>query len=303
MRKTAYVFPGQGAQWVGMGYDLYKSSRKARDVFDEADEALGFFLSRLCFEGTEEELRQTINAQPAILATSIAYLRADETLWKGDVTDVAYPPTFLAGHSLGEYTALVPAKVLSFSNAIKLAYKRGQVMHKAGQESPGGMLAIIGLDKASVEEVCQESGMQIANYNSPEQIVISGPAEKLITAEEVAKRRGARRVIPLQVSGAFHSTLMQPTVEAMSDYIAQLDFHDPVVPIIANTTGEPLTTATAVRKELITQLRYCIQWQSSVEYMINAGASIFIEIGPGQVLSGLIKRINKTAQVKKSLGN
>ena len=298
MEKTAYVFPGQGVQWVGMGCELYKNFREARDIFDEADEALGFSLSRLCFEGPPEELRQTVNAQPAILATSIAYLKADETLWKGNESN---PPAFLAGHSVGEYTALVPAGVLSFSDTIKLAYERGRAMHKVGQEFPGGMLAVMGLDEPAVAEVCQESGIEIANFNSPGQIVISGSLKKLGTAAEIAKKKGAKRVMPLQVSGAFHSAIMQPTVEIMSHCIAHLDFRDPVVPIIANTTAEPLTTEVAVRQELLTQLCHCIQWQRSVEYMVNAGVSTFIEIGPGQVLSGLIKRINKMVQVKESM--
>jgi len=289
--KIAHVFPGQGSQSVGMGYKLCQSSPKAKEVFQEADEALRFSISRLCFEGPEDELRQTINAQPAIMTVSIACLRAASEV------NHTVSPSFVAGHSLGEYTALVAANVLGFTDAIRLVRERGRLMQKAGEIKPGGMAAVIGLDEAVLREICRESGAEIANFNCPVQIVISGSKEALARAMELAKARDARRVIPLQVSGAFHSTLMQPTIEGLSQAIAQINFRTPEVPIVVNSTAQPVTTAEGVKEELLRQLCNCVQWQPSVEYMVEEGVSTFIEIGPGQVLSGLIKRISNKVQV------
>jgi len=289
--KIAHVFPGQGSQSVGMGHKLYQSSPKAKEVFQEADEALQFSLSRLCFEGPEDELRQTINAQPAIMTVSIACLRAASEV------NHTVSPSFVAGHSLGEYTALVAANVLGFADAIRLVRERGRLMQKAGEIKPGGMAAVIGLDEAVLREICRESGAEIANFNCSLQIVISGSKEALARAMELAKARDARRVILLQVSGAFHSTLMQPTIEGLSQAIAQINFRTPEVPIVVNSTAQPVTTAEGVKEELLRQLCNCVQWQPSVEYMVEEGVSTFIEIGPGQVLSGLIKRISNKVQV------
>ena len=289
--KTAHVFPGQGSQSVGMGSKLYQSSPKAKEVFQEADEALQFSISRLCFEGPEEELRQTINAQPAIMTVSIACLRAASEV------NHSVSPAFVAGHSLGEYTALVAANVLGFADAIRLVRERGRLMQKAGEIKPGGMAAVIGLDEAALREICCESGAEIANFNCSGQIVISGSKEALARAMDSAKARGARSVISLQVSGAFHSTLMQPTIEGMSEAISRINFRTPKIPIVVNSTAQPVTTAEGVKEELLRQLCNCVQWQPSVEYMVGEGVSTFIEIGPGQVLSGLIKRISNKVQV------
>ena len=289
--KIAHVFPGQGSQSVGMGYKLCQSSPKAKEVFQEADEALRFSISRLCFEGPEDELRQTINAQPAIMTVSIACLRAASEV------NHTVSPSFVAGHSLGEYTALVAANVLGFADAIRLVRERGRLMQKAGEIKPGGMAAVIGLDEAILREICRESGAEIANFNCSLQIVISGSKEALARAMELAKARDARRVILLQVSGAFHSTLMQPTIEGLSAAISQINFRTPEVPIVVNSTAQPVTTAEGVKEELLRQLCNCVQWQPSVEYMVEEGVSTFIEIGPGQVLSGLIKRISNKVQV------
>jgi len=289
--KTAFVFPGQGSQTVGMGYTLYQSSRQAREVFEEADSALQIPLSRLCFEGPEEELRETINAQPAILTTSVACLRV--------AADFGIPlePALVAGHSLGEYTALVASNTIEFTDAVRLVRERGRLMQEAGKTKPGGMAAIIGLDEISLEAVCLETGAEIANFNCSGQIVISGTREALARSMDLAKARGAKRVVPLQVSGAFHSTLMQPTIEGMSLAISRIDLHLPEIPIVANSTAQPMTSADEVKEELIQQLCHCVQWQPSVEYMVEAGVSTFIEIGPGQVLTGLIRRINDKVQV------
>jgi len=289
--KIAHVFPGQGSQSVGMGHKLYQSSPKAKEVFQEADEALQFSLSRLCFEGPEDELRQTINAQPAIMTVSVACLRAASEV------NHTVSPAFVAGHSLGEYTALVAADVIGFTDAIRLVRERGRLMQKAGEIKPGGMAAVIGLDEAALKEICRESGAEIANFNCSAQIVISGSKEALARAMELAKARDARRVILLQVSGAFHSTLMQPTIEGLSAAISQINFRTPEVPIVVNSTAQPVTTAEGVKEELLRQLCNCVQWQPSVEYMVEEGVSTFIEIGPGQVLSGLIKRISNKVQV------
>jgi [acyl-carrier-protein] S-malonyltransferase len=289
--RIAYVFPGQGSQAVGMGHNVYQNSRVAREIFEEADSVLGMPLSRLCFEGPEEELRQTVNAQPAILTVSVACLRASSDL-NGPTR-----PAFVAGHSLGEYTALVAANAIHFPDAVRLVRERGRLMQEAGKTRPGGMAAIIGLDEESLEEVCQETGAQIANFNCSGQIVISGTRESLARSMDLAKARGARRVVPLQVSGAFHSVLMQPTVDGMDRAISQVSLRLPEVPIVANSTALPLTTPDEVKEELLRQLCHCVQWQPSVEFMVGVGVSTFVEIGPGQVLSGLIKRISDKVQV------
>jgi [acyl-carrier-protein] S-malonyltransferase len=289
--KLAYVFPGQGSQWVGMGRDLYQDFKAAKAVFERADEALSFPISRLCFDGPEDELRQTINAQPAIVTVSFACLEASREM--GNLPSAS----FVAGHSLGEYTALAAAGVLDFDHTVYLARERGRLMHEAGQITPGGMAAIIGLDEAPLAELCAETGAKVANINCPGQIVISGAEENLNQAVELAKSRGAHRAITLQVSGAFHTKLMQPAVDGMAEIMAKLEFKDPTTPIIGNTTAQPLTTAAAVKEELLNQLCNCVQWQRSVQCMIGQGVNAFVEIGPGKVLAGLIKRIDRGVKI------
>jgi [acyl-carrier-protein] S-malonyltransferase len=290
--KVAYVFPGQGSQSTGMGRDLYNSYPSAKEVFNEADASLGFSLSRLCFEGPEEELTKTHNVQPAILVVSIACLKALE-----EAAIANFPsPTFVAGHSLGEYTALVAAGVLGLTDAVLLVRERGRLMYEAGLKNPGSMLAVIGLDKETVEDISLHSSTEISNINCPGQIVISGAAQALAEANKLAKIRGARALIPLRVSGAFHSALMEPVIAEFSKVVSSFTFHPPVIPVISNVTTRPLTDVNSIKKELVKQLRNCIQWQGSVEYMMHNGVTTFYEIGPGRVLSGLIRRINSELQ-------
>ncbi len=288
--KIAYVFPGQGSQWAGMGHDLYANLPEARAIFEEADSVLGFSLSSLCFEGPEDVLRQTINAQPAIMTVSIAYLRTSLQL-QGKPQ-----PSFVAGHSLGEYTALVAAGTLSFADALRLARERGRLMQEAGNQTSGGMLAVIGLDEATVLSVCEATGTEIANVNCPGQIAISGPSHVLDKAAQMAKEKGAQRAIPLPVSGAFHSRLMRPAADGMAQAVSNQQFKDAAIPIVANTTAQPMTSGNALKAELLNQLCHSVLWQKSVEWMIKEGTLEFVEIGPGQVLTGLIKRISKDAK-------
>ena len=291
LSKVAYIFPGQGSQSTGMGLDLYNSYDSAREVFDKADASLGFPLSHLCFEGPDDELTKTHNVQPAILVTSIACLWAI-----GEAAMAGFPsPVFVAGHSLGEYTALVAAGVLGLADAVLLVRERGRLMYEAGLRKPGSMLAVIGLDEDTVKDISLHSGTEISNINCPGQIVISGAAQDLAEADKLVKTKGARS-IPLKVSGAFHSALMEPIIAEFSKIVSGFEFRSPAIPTISNVTARPLTDVDSIKEELVRQLRNCIQWQGSVEYMMHSGITTFYEIGPGRVLSGLIRRINSELQ-------
>lgn len=290
--RVGYVFPGQGSQSTGMGSDLYDSYLSARKVFDEADASLGFSLSRLCFEGPDEELTKTHNVQPAILVTSIACLRALEEA----ATRNLPAASFVAGHSLGEYTALVVAGALELGEAVQLVRERGRLMYEAGLRNPGSMLAVIGLDEEAVREIGLQSQTEISNINCPGQIVLSGAVEALAEADRLARERGARLLIPLKVSGAFHSALMEPVLAEFGAVVAGLQLRTPAVPVVSNVTARPLTDVDSIRQEMVRQLRNCIQWQASVEHMIAGGVRRFYEIGPGRVLSGLIRRIDSEAE-------
>ena len=298
-RPVAFVFPGQGSQYVGMGKALYEASETARRVFRRADDILGFALTRLCFEGPEQDLNDTINAQPAILTVSIACLSALRDRWQARGELIA--PQYVAGHSLGEFTALVAADVIDFDTALLLVRERGRLMKENGKERPGGMLAVIGLDREIVESVVAEAStvgvITLANANSPGQIVLSGESLALDRAAELARARGAPRVVRLPISIASHSPLMARAAAQFGEIVARLPLRQPRIPVVANITGQILTSADDIRKELADHILKPVQWTASVVEMVARGSAEFLEIGPGQVLSGLIRRISLDAHV------
>ena len=290
---TAWVFPGQGAQEPGMGRDVYDASPAARRCFDRADEILGRPISRLCFEGSAEELGDTANSQPAMYVTSLAYLAAARE--RDDLGDDA---AFVAGHSLGEYTALCAADGLEFEAGLRLVETRGRVTKEAGALAPGRMAAVLGLDEAGVAVVCAEAGAELCNINAPGQIVIGGTLEAVERACALALERGAKRAIPLDVSAAFHTSLMAPAADAMREAIVASSLRDPRIAIVANDRAQPLQNAKEIGDELVSQLTHPVRWVQCVEYMVQHGVTRFVEIGPGRVLTGLIKRIAPGVEVR-----
>ena len=284
---TAYLFPGQGAQAVGMGADAYAESPAARAVFDEADDVLGVALSALIREGPAEELVRSHNAQPAILCVSVALLRAAQER----LGDALPPAAFYAGHSVGEYAALVAAGALSLADGLRLVRTRGELMQAACEATPSGMAALIGLALEPSRQACEGTGAQVANVNSAEQIVIGGPNDALDHAVANAQELGARRAIRLDVAGAFHTEVMRPAQAEMERALASASLGPPSAPVVANTTAAPLDAADALREELAAQLCGCVYWAQSVEAMASLGADRYVEFGPGKVLTGLVKRI------------
>jgi [acyl-carrier-protein] S-malonyltransferase len=301
LTATAFLFPGQGSQEVGMLYELSQAYPVARQTFAEADEVLGMALSELCFSGPEERLTDTINAQPALLTAGVAVLRVlqQEVGERGTASTVG--TTFVAGHSMGEYTALVAAGSLGFADGLRLVRERGRLMKQAGEQSPGMMAAILGLEESVVATVCAEASaqggiVQVANDNCPGQIVISGNQAGMETAMAALTAAGARRVMPLAVSIAAHSPLMQPAAEELRAAITATPLTAPVVPVIGNTSAQPLTTVAAIVEELTAQLTGSVRWTASMQFAVNAGVTHFVELGPGDVLAGLIKRIARSAE-------
>lgn len=292
---TAWVFPGQGSQYVGMARDLYEKYSGARLVLDAADSTLGFALTKLMFEGPEAELTDTINAQPALLAHSIAALAALQQATGNTLPQAA----LVAGHSMGEFSALVAAGALDFADGIKLVRARGFAMKNAGTARPGAMAAILGVDDNKINTICAEAGaVQVANYNAPGQIVISGDKEAIERAVEGAKKAGAKRAIVLAVSIAAHSELMRPAIEEFNASVVMTPLRAPRIPIVSNVTAQPMTEPGEMRAEMLAQLTSSVQWVKSVEWMETQGVNEFLELGAKDVLTGLNKRIAKTATTK-----
>jgi [acyl-carrier-protein] S-malonyltransferase len=280
-----------------MGRDLFQAYPAARDLYERADAILHRPISSLCFEGPDSELSKTFNSQPAIYVTSLACLEAARA--HGAVSG---DPAFVAGHSLGEYTALAAAGALDFEAGLRLVETRGRVTQAAADRTPGAMAAILGLDEASAEGVCRDAGAELCNINSPGQIVIGGTKDAIARACALAVERGAKRAIPLDVGGAFHTSLMQPAVAAMADAVVAAGIRAPRVPVVTNDTALPTTDAAAIGRELTYQLTHPVRWVQCVEYMAAQGVTTFVEIGPGRVLSGLIKRIASGAQTQSING-
>jgi [acyl-carrier-protein] S-malonyltransferase len=287
--KKAYVFPGQGSQFVGMGKDLYEQHEKAKQLFDKANEILGFNITEIMFNGTDEELKQTKVTQPAIFLHSVA-----QAIVAQDFT-----PDMVAGHSLGEFSALVASKVLSFEDGLRLVSKRALAMQAACEANPSTMAAILGLDDEKVEEVCAsiEEVVVAANYNCPGQLVISGSNKGIEIACEKMKEAGAKRALPLPVGGAFHSPLMKPAEEELAKAIKETTFSQGICPIYQNVDAKPHTDPDEIKQNLIKQLTAPVRWTQSVQQMIADGATHFIECGPGKVLQGLVKKIDRNAEV------
>lgn len=295
MSKTAFVFPGQGAQAVGMGKDVYEAFEGSRAVFEQADEALGFKLSEIIFNGPDDELKQTANTQPALLTVSVALLQALEG--RGLKAD------YVAGHSLGEYSALVAAGVLRFEDAVRTVRARGEFMEQAVPGGEGAMAAVLGSERDALAALCakiSEEGniVELANVNCPGQIVVSGSAAGVQAVVERGKEEaGAKRVIPLEVSGPFHSSLMKPAAEKLSGVLAEVSMGDAAVPVIANVTAGPATEAASIRNLLVEQVYSPVLWEDSIRYLMEQGVDTFVEIGSGTVLAGLIKKIDKNLRV------
>ena len=287
--KKAYIFPGQGSQFVGMGKDLYESSPLAKSLFDEANHILGFAITDIMFAGDEESLKQTRVTQPAIFLHSVI---------QRQVLGEAFTPDMVAGHSLGEFSALVASGVLTFEQGLRLVAKRAEAMQKACELERGTMAAILGLDDAVVEQVCKDTEGVVtpANYNCPGQLVISGAYEAIEQAYETLKAAGAKRALILPVGGAFHSALMKPAEEELAKAIGEITFQKPLCPIYQNVTTTAMTDPETIKKNLIAQLTAPVKWTQSVQQMIQDGATTFIELAPGKVLQGLVKKINKEVE-------
>lgn len=300
--SSAYLFPGQGSQHVGMGLELYQSTPEARAVFDQADELLGFALSSLCFEGPEETLTDTVNQQPALFVTSLG-------MWQRMQAQDWERPAYMAGHSLGELSALTAAGALSFDDGLRLVRQRGELMKAAGEREPGAMAAILALDMPTVKAICEQASeengrsVQVANDNCPGQVVISGDETALVRAMELAEAANARKVVRLPITIAAHSRLMASAAEAFAQAVDATPIQAPNVPVIANVSAQPLTTPGQIRKELKAQLTAGVAWTGSMNYLLEQGVDTFVEVGPGDTLLSFMKRIDRKAnRIKLTFG-
>lgn len=293
IKKTAFIFAGQGSQYVGMGKELYENYPAARAVFELADKKLGYRLSEQCFNGPKEELDKTENTQPAILTVSIAAVQA--------LAAYGIYPDIVAGFSLGEYAALVCSQVLTFEDGVALVRKRGRFMQEAVPQGIGGMAAVLGLDTAKVEEACQAVGalgiVQVANYNCPGQVVISGEKQALEAASAKASELGAKRVIPLEVSGPFHTGLLKPAAERLAEELVAVTFSDPKIPVISNVTADYMPDKSVIKELLPRQVMSPVRWETAFRKMLADGVETFVEVGPGTVLKGFARKIDRDIKV------
>lgn len=289
MAAVGYLFPGQGAQYIGMGKDIYENFTCAREIFHQAEGLLDFDIARLCFEGPADKLKETENSQPAILTVSIAIFNA--------ISHSFPPPQAMAGLSLGEYSALVGAESIRFEDAVRLVRRRGEFMRDAAVEFPGGMVSIIGLSYGKVEKICEECGTEIANLNCPGQIVISGKIDTLSRARNKAMSIGAKRAIFLDVSGPFHSSLMKRASLRMEEELRKIDISSPKIPVVSNVTAKYESSPEEIRNNLATQIDHFTRWEESMKYLISCGINRFLEIGPGRILKGIMRRIDPAVEV------
>ncbi len=293
MAKTAFVFPGQGSQTVGMCKEFYDNYACAKKVFEEADEALGFSIAKMCFEGPEDQLRLTMNTQPAILTCSIAVLAV--------LRENGLNCQIAGGHSLGEYSALVAAGSLSLVDAVRSVRKRGQFMQEAVPVGEGAMAAVMGLEPETIDAICRKveaecgEAVQAVNFNCPGQVVIAGAAGAVTKAIDALKEAGARRAVSLPVSAPFHSTLMRPAAARLKEVLDEVEFHDAKFPVVANVTAKPVTKAEEIRSLLVQQAASPVKWEMSMRYMLGEGFDTFVEVGPGKVLTGFTRKIDRTA--------
>lgn len=289
--KRVILFPGQGSQSVGMGRDFYDAIPACRDLFDQANDVLGYDIASICFEGPEEELKKSHNTQPAIFTVSAVALAALK-LKKPELTF-----DYAAGHSLGEWGALYAAGVISFTDALKILKARGEFIQAACDANPGGMLAVIGLDGELLEKIADRAGVTLANINSPGQTVLSGTADRIEQAASACKEAGAKRALPLPVAGAFHSPLMQPAADQMAEFLADIPMSAPRIPVLSNVTAAPHADVESIRANMVAQITSSVRWVESMQYLAGQGVTEAVECGPGKVLAGLLKRIDKTVTV------